>query len=152
MIVLMMDISSSNNRTTNKAVIVAALLLIMAVLYLLAGIFFGFYIPCPFRAVTGFKCPGCGLSHAATHLAMSAASLFANDPKTAQLFLKNAFTDNAMFPLFYWYIIIMSWLGFRSEVSHDQNPHGNSMVLNILNVIMLVIVLAWWVFRNVAGY
>ena len=23
----------------------------------------GIYIPCPFRMITGYKCPGCGISH-----------------------------------------------------------------------------------------
>ena len=150
----MMDIRrDKENRQTQKAVFVAAFLLGSAVLYLLAGIFLGFYIPCPFRAFTGLKCPGCGLSHAATDLALSIAALFRGDSLSAQQSLENAFKDNLLFPLFYAYIIIASYFFIRREVLHDQNPLGMSgKMIDAANGIVLIIVLFWWVFRNVAGY
>ena len=150
----MMDIRrDKGNSQTQKAVFVAAFLLVLAVLYLLAGIFLGFYIPCPFRAITGLKCPGCGLSHAATDLALSISALFRGDTLSAQQLIKKAFADNLLFPLFYAYIIIASYTGFRREVLHGQNPLGMSgKVIDALNGIVLIIVMFWWVFRNAAGY
>ncbi len=39
------------------------LLLLVGGLYALVCTTFGFWIPCPFRALTGYLCPGCGVSH-----------------------------------------------------------------------------------------
>ncbi len=39
-------------------------ILLLGLLYTLWIFATGIYIPCPFRLATGFKCPGCGISHA----------------------------------------------------------------------------------------
>ena len=148
-----MIVNSENNfKKSNKAVIVAAFLLVLAVLYLLSGIFLGFYIPCPFRAVTGFKCPGCGMSHAATHLAMAAAALFRGDTQGAYMLLKSAFYYSALFPVIFAYIIIAAAGAFHREISNDQKPSGEIDIrIEIINVAFLIVILAWWVLRNVIG-
>lgn len=39
-----------------------AALLGLGLLYALANVRLGFYVPCLFRRVTGWKCPGCGVT------------------------------------------------------------------------------------------
>lgn len=46
---------------------ILAVLCIGAVYYLFVRLT-GWYLPCPFRALTGFACPGCGISHFCTDL------------------------------------------------------------------------------------
>lgn len=41
-----------------------AQILSLGILYTVWVIVTGIYIPCPIRLATGFKCPGCGISHA----------------------------------------------------------------------------------------
>jgi hypothetical protein len=43
--------------------IVIFILVIIAIHFVSTGIGFGFW-PCPIKTTLGFKCPGCGLSHA----------------------------------------------------------------------------------------
>jgi len=52
--------------------IVVFFLIISGLSYITAGIDFLKFFPavsiCPFRFITGFKCPGCGMTHAFIHL------------------------------------------------------------------------------------
>ena len=41
----------------------AAALLVLGLAYAAFAAATGLLIPCPFRALTGLKCPGCGVSH-----------------------------------------------------------------------------------------
>ena len=59
------DNTAKQKEERRKAAFTAAFLLAAVLLYLTAGVFFDFFIPCPFRTFTGLRCPGCGLSHAA---------------------------------------------------------------------------------------
>ena len=45
-----------------------ARVLIAGILYALWVLMTGLYIPCPIRTLTGFLCPGCGISHYFIHL------------------------------------------------------------------------------------
>ena len=38
------------------------ILIILLILYLLISSYFHFYISCPFKEITGFYCPGCGIT------------------------------------------------------------------------------------------
>lgn len=38
------------------------LIIVLLILYLLISNHFHFYIPCPVKALTGFYCPGCGIT------------------------------------------------------------------------------------------
>ena len=111
----------------------AAFLLVICTSYLLLGVFFGFYIPCPFRLLTGLKCPGCGLSHAAVCL--------------ARLDFEGAFHENALFaPIF----LFMIYEAFRYFIPlmNNKDPHTDKISMRI-EIIFLVVLLIWWVVRNV---
>ena len=43
-------------------------ILVMGIAYAIWFSFTGIGIPCPIRAVTGYRCPGCGITHCAVNL------------------------------------------------------------------------------------
>ena len=43
-------------------------ILVMGIAYAIWFSFTGIGIPCPIRAVTGYRCPGCGITHFAVNL------------------------------------------------------------------------------------
>ena len=43
-------------------------ILVMGIAYAIWFSFTGIGIPCPIRAVTGYRCPGCGITHCAVYL------------------------------------------------------------------------------------
>ena len=47
---------------SNKKVLTIGLLLFLLVLYKVINYFTGFGIPCPFYTITGWYCPGCGVT------------------------------------------------------------------------------------------
>ena len=117
----------------HKAALAAAFLLSAGIVYLLLGLFLGFYIPCPFRMVTGLKCPGCGLSHAATDL--------------ARLDFAGAMSHNALFiPIF----IYIAYYFYRSFLRKNKDPLADKTGRRI-DMIFLIVILLWWVFRNIFG-
>ena len=38
------------------------IVLLLLIIYLLISSYFHFYIPCPIKTITGFYCPGCGIT------------------------------------------------------------------------------------------
>ncbi len=131
---------------TDKAVVLAAFLLVSAALYMSAAIFFGFYIPCPFRALTGFRCPGCGMSHAATDVALAAVSLIRADTAEAECHIMDAFHANALF------IPIFAYLIFAFVQVCRNNDLGQTKISKVVDVVFLVIIVIWWVVRNIYNY
>ena len=111
----------------------AAFLLVICTLYLLLGVFFGFYLPCPFRLITGFKCPGCGLSHAAVSL--------------AKFEFYGAFQANALFAPIFIFIIYEAFRYFI-PLLNNKDPHTDENSMRI-EIVFLIILLIWWVLRNV---
>lgn len=68
------------NRTLHLAKMVSILLAAGLVYYAFVTLT-GLYIPCMFRLVTGWKCPGCGISHMLVHmLRFEFAAAFAENP------------------------------------------------------------------------
>ena len=115
-----------------KAALTAVFLLAAVLLYLAAGVFFDFYIPCPFRTLTGLRCPGCGLSHAAVCL--------------THFDLAGAFRENALFVPIYAYLIytfIKIFIPKKPHTGHDAGMWPD--------LIFLVIIIFWWIIRNIYG-
>lgn len=140
-----MDVRSKNddNSKKNKAALMAAFLLALAIIYLLAGIFFGFYIPCPFRTLTGLKCPGCGMSHAATDVAMAVMALIRSDTDGAHVWITEAFRANALFIPIFAYIIYAA-IRFLTDKEDSHN-----MLFNVIDAVFLVVIVIWWIVRNI---
>ncbi len=95
----------------------------------------GFGIPCIFHVVTGFKCPGCGVSR------MLMALL--------QLDLKGAFLENrvlfVMLPLLDIIIVRAAYL----YVTQKKPGKIAAAITRILYPALIVILLLWGVLRNI---
>ena len=108
--------------------------LALAVYYIIVRII-GFGIPCIFRVVTGFKCPGCGVSR------MLMALL--------QLDLKGAFLENrvlfVLLPLLVFIILRAAYL----YVTQKKPGNTAAAITKILYPALIVILLLWGVLRNI---
>ncbi len=99
--------------------------------YFLLAHYFSISIPCFFYQLTGWQCPGCGITRMAIHLIQGEFRL--------------AFQDNpvlfCLLPVFAGYLIAMTrrYLGGRSLTSH---------IMDIGLIIVIVILLIWGIVRN----
>ncbi len=112
---------------------------ILLVLGLIYGLFMsktGIGIPCPIRKVTGFRCPGCGVSHMAIEL--------------MQGHVKNAFYANrVLFCLLPILIVVILVQGYRYIKNGNRKLKKLETVL--LGVIV-VILMIWGIVRNIPMY
>ena len=125
------DNAEKETTERRKAAFTTAFLLASVLLYLAAGVFFGIFIPCPFRTVTGLRCPGCGLSHAAVCL--------------TRFDLAGAFKENALFIPIYAYLIY-SFL--REFVFNIKKNTTNNMIARRIDIVFLIVIILWWIVRN----
>ena len=92
----------------------------------------GFGIPCLFRTVTGYKCPGCGITHMFMHLLKAD--------------FRAAFSDNqvafVLFPVF----ILATGYHVGGFIRYGRFYY--SKVENIACYIIIAILLGWCVVRN----
>ncbi len=96
----------------------------------------GFYPVCPFRALTGFTCPGCGGTRALNHLVHGELSLaFQLNPLLI-----------ASLPL-----LLFALLRHTSIVLREQPVRGNTLHPRYIWALFGVI-LFFWVFRNTPFY
>ena len=99
----------------------------------------GTYPLCPFRAITGWDCPGCGALRAL-------ADLCRGD-------LAGAIDRNllvvAMLPYLLWRWGIWAWSGWQE--SRGQPPPRIPQASTTLIVLLCIVVLAFWVVRNIPG-
>lgn len=97
-----------------KTIIIYSSVLVLLVLYFIEIKIWGFAIPCIFRAITGFKCPGCGV----THLLISLSHL---DFKSAFRYNPFIFISS---PLILYFVLkdTLFKCGFiKSKISHTEN-------------------------------
>lgn len=119
-------------RRAFKAAGVLALLLCAGLLY---GCFFlhsGIGIPCPIRLITGFKCPGCGVTH------MCAALL--------QIDISAAFAANPMVLLLSPVLVAVFLPAFWRYLKTGRFCFGH--VQNVVVWICILLLLAFGVVRN----
>ncbi len=128
------DNTAKQKEERRKAAFTAAILLAAVLLYLTAGVFFDFFIPCPFRTFTGLRCPGCGLSHAAVCL--------------THLDIKGAFMANALFIPIYAYLI---YTFIKTFIHKKKDPHTGHDAGMWIDLVFLVVIIFWWIIRNVIG-
>lgn len=119
-----------SHRRRNLLLAGAAAAAAAAVLFLLARQ--GIGIPCLFRLVTGFQCPGCGNSRAVLAL--------------LRLDLQAAFGYNYLFPLEFFYL---GWVAFHCCKAYLRgNPFAYRPACPWLDIAVLTAVLLWWPLRN----
>jgi len=111
-------------------------LLIIFIIYYIVSQRIGIYIPCIFRLITGYKCPGCGITHYLFHL--------------VNLDLKGAFLDNPFvfisLPILLVYYVIANY----NYVKYD-NP--NKVVIpNYLSYSLVIIALLFAIARNIWNF
>ncbi len=97
-------------------------------------------ILCPFRAMTGWLCPGCGMTRAFCALGHGE--------------LRRAIHFNALSPLLYLSLIVV-WIGAAATV---LNLHRVRAVVNRLrpsatvSVLILALTMVWWAVRLAGGF
>ena len=98
------------------------------------------FILCPFRALTGLLCPGCGMTRAFCALGHGE--------------LRRAIHFNALSPLLYLSLIVV-WVGAAASVLNFPRVRDAVMRLRpnaSTSVVILLFVLVWWVGRLVWGF
>ena len=96
---------------------------------------YAFFPKCPFRMLTGgLRCPGCG-SQRAIHALL-------------HLDFKEAFLYNPLVVISIPFLVLLALAAITKDTSPKLYERVNS---GLLTKILLVIILGWWVFRNVAG-
>lgn len=116
-----------------KLLIKMGLLAAAGVLYLIWMRTVGVGIPCPFRLMTGWKCPGCGV----THMLMALSRLDFAAAREENVFL--FYTS----PVIFFEILFAAYLYLKNK----KMPRWNEAFLAFFCVLLL----AFGVYRNFAG-
>lgn len=114
-----------------------ALLLILLILGLLPPDKHVLYPKCGFFCITGLKCPGCGAQTMMHHLLHGR--------------FMEAWSSNALLLLSLPYIGMLVWL----EYLGGKNKHPGLrkvMMGRVACIAAFIIILAWWITRNLAGW
>ena len=117
-----------------KLVIRNIVLIIILVSYYFINKYTGFFIPCIFNELTGYKCPGCGITHI----------LFA----LIKFNFKEAFFYN---PLVFIYLpfIIAYFIYLDYLYIYDKKDKFLKKIPNYVLVIVIIITLLFGVLRNI---
>ena len=117
-----------------KVIIRDVLLLLILIGYYFFNKYTGIYIPCIFREITGYKCPGCGITHL----------IFA----LLKLDFREAFISN---PLVFIYLpfIIMYFAYFDYLYIYDKEDKIIKKIPNYVWIILIIITLLYGILRNV---
>lgn len=122
-----------NKREVRLALLTFAILAIGILFYILARL--GHPVPCLFRRITGFNCPGCGNTRVVFAL--------------LRFDIAGAFSYNLLFPVEFLYLgfvyiqCAIAYLKTGKLSYHSPTP--------VLDVTVLVILFIWWVLRNILG-
>ena len=110
----------------------------IVIIVLLVGYYFfnkytGIYIPCIFHEITGYKCPGCGITHLVFAL--------------LKLNFKEAFTSN---PLVFIYMpfIIVYFVYYDYLYVYQKKDKIICKIPNWVWIILIIITLGYGVVRN----
>lgn len=137
---------SNDQRKRLKVVIKGLLLtLIAGLLYYIILRHTGIYIPCLFRVVTGFKCPGCGITHMCESMLNS---IFIQGSLGDRLYyLREAFISNSFAMVVSPYIIYSILKDCIIWVENGEIHE--SKVDTVIKYAIIVMILVWTVFRNI---
>lgn len=122
-------------RLLNKKWFKALLILGAAFLYYLFVRLTGLGLPCYFRAITGRKCPGCGITH---------MIMYALNGDFIRAFLANPFLFITI-PFIAFEVIFC----FAREDGTGNKPFP--MWNNVLLSLYIILLLIWGVLRNIIG-
>ena len=94
----------------------------------------GLGVPCVFRAITGYKCPGCGVTHMAVHM--------------SHMELIEAYNDNQL--------LFLTWPFVISEVAYSIYLRAKQKNMPCFNKILLIIyifvLIGFGVLRNLLKF
>ena len=93
------------------------------------------YLPCPFRFITGYRCPGCGISHMFTELSKGN--------------LHNAFHHNSFVMIIL--IPALIYTIYRSRRYIKDNQTSYSILEIVILSIVLISAVIFAVYRNIGG-
>ncbi len=108
-------------------------LLVLAVYYVLRSRDI-ITIRCPFRLITGHRCPGCGATAMCLHLAKGE--------------IKEAFRSNAV--LFFLFPLMAAAASVKL-IFVPRSMMSDSKAYRITVLTVIVILLAFWILRNIIG-
>lgn len=117
-----------------KVIGIYLFLILIFVIYFVVNKYTGLYIPCVFREITGYKCPGCGITHLLFDL--------------VNLRFKEAFLDN---PLVFIYLpfIIAYFIYITYLYIVDKKDKILVKIPKFLKISVLVITILYGVVRNI---
>ncbi len=118
-----------------KLCAVCAALCLLAAAYCIFVSVNGRGLPCIFNLITHLNCPGCGNSRAALAV--------------LHLDFAGAFKYNALFPLEFAYIAYVFICSARQYIKTGKAYYDSPY--KIIDMITLIIVLLWFVVRNLIG-
>ena len=120
-----------------KVIIRDVLLLLILIGYYFFNKHTGIYIPCIIHEITGYKCPGCGI----THLVFALLNLN----------IKEAFNSN---PLVFIYMpFIIAYFGYFDYLYiYEKRDKIIKKIPNWVWIILIIITLAYGVIRNIIGF
>lgn len=123
---------SGNFYKYQSSVTKLALLLIVGFIYYIITQVTSFYIPCPIRTLTGFVCPGCGITHFFIDL--------------INLNFINAMQQNlAIFVL----LVIWILVGIIYMIFRPQSLKKGGRVFNILIWSSVILLVVFGILRNI---
>ena len=117
-----------------KVIIRDVLLLLILIGYYFLNKKTGFYIPCIFHEITGYKCPGCGI----THLVFALLKL-----NIHEAFISNPLVFIYM-PFIIFYFVYLDYLYI-----YDRKDKILNKIPNYIWIILIIITLIYGIIRNV---
>lgn len=117
-----------------KVIIRDVLLLLILIGYYFLNKKTGFYIPCIFHEITGYKCPGCGI----THLVFALLKL-----NIHEAFISNPLVFIYM-PFIIFYFVYLDYLYI-----YDKKDKILNKIPNYIWIILIIITLIYGIIRNV---
>lgn len=122
------------NRIFRLIIFTFSALLGIFIIYLIYR-FTGIGFKCPVFEITGFKCAGCGNTHALQSL--------------LHFDIPESFSYNYIYPLEMFYIL---WVYLNSSKNYIKNSKFNyKPPYQVLDIIILIIVVLWIPLRNILG-
>ena len=128
-----------NRHKTITWIAVAFLIILLSVLYRCFNpLDYSFFPKCPFLTLTGLKCPGCGSQRAIHHL--------------LNFQIVEAFKVNALLVISFPFLIILMILNLGYQRSSQLLMWRNHLYSKHSIFVILVIIINFWVFRNILSF